>query len=129
MLRVGALLRVGPGLRRTELRGRLSCPRPLCAHVPVRGLSGTDGGSGEAPAPTPGWYGSLADSAPVHLCEDVLVSVQQLSGLPWWMSIIAATLTVRTAVTLPLAAYQLIIVSKVSPVLVPQTAALSSDLL
>ncbi|XP_024120366.1 cytochrome c oxidase assembly protein COX18, mitochondrial [Oryzias melastigma] len=111
MLRVGALLRVAPGLRRTELRGRLSCPRPLCAYVPVRGLSGTDGGSGEAP--TPGWYGSLADSAPVHLCEDVLVSVQQLSGLPWWMSIIAATLTVRTAVTLPLAAYQLIIVSKV----------------
>ncbi|RVE67608.1 hypothetical protein OJAV_G00104740 [Oryzias javanicus] len=117
MLRVRGLLRAAPGLRRTELRGRLSCPRPLCAHVPVRGLSGTDGGSGEtpvpAPAPAPGWYGSLADSAPVHLCEDLLVSVQQLSGLPWWMSIIAATLTVRTAVTLPLAAYQLLIVSKV----------------
>uniref|UniRef100_A0A3P9I9Q6 Cytochrome c oxidase assembly factor COX18 n=1 Tax=Oryzias latipes TaxID=8090 RepID=A0A3P9I9Q6_ORYLA len=117
MLRVGALLRAAPGLRRTELlRGRSSCcPRLLCcAPVPVaasRGLSGTDRSPGEAPAP--GWYGSLADSAPVHLCEDLLVSVQQLSGLPWWMSIIAATLTVRTAVTLPLAAYQLLIVCKV----------------
>uniref|UniRef100_A0A3P9LZV1 Cytochrome c oxidase assembly factor COX18 n=1 Tax=Oryzias latipes TaxID=8090 RepID=A0A3P9LZV1_ORYLA len=77
------------------------------------GLSGTDRSPGEAPAPAPGWYGSLADLPPVHLCEDLLVSVQQLSGLPWWMSIIAATLTVRTAVTLPLAAYQLLIVCKV----------------
>ncbi|KAM9740674.1 cytochrome c oxidase assembly protein COX18, mitochondrial isoform 1-T2 [Menidia menidia] len=33
--------------------------------------------------------------------------------MPWWVSIMAATLAVRTAVTLPLAAYQLLILSKV----------------
>uniref|UniRef100_A0A3B4ENH5 Mitochondrial inner membrane protein COX18-like n=1 Tax=Pundamilia nyererei TaxID=303518 RepID=A0A3B4ENH5_9CICH len=60
-----------------------------------------------------GWYSSLADSTPVHLCEQLLVSVQEASGLPWWFSICVATLSVRTLVTLPLAAYQLVVISKV----------------
>uniref|UniRef100_A0A668UW49 Membrane insertase YidC/Oxa/ALB C-terminal domain-containing protein n=1 Tax=Oreochromis aureus TaxID=47969 RepID=A0A668UW49_OREAU len=60
-----------------------------------------------------GWYSSLANSTPVHLCEQLLVSVQEASGLPWWFSICVATLSVRTLVTLPLAAYQLVVISKV----------------
>lgn len=60
-----------------------------------------------------GWYGGLADSAPVHLCEQVLVSVHEMSACPWWLSIAAATFSVRTVITLPLAAYQLLIISKV----------------
>uniref|UniRef100_A0A3B4UVZ3 Cytochrome c oxidase assembly factor COX18 n=1 Tax=Seriola dumerili TaxID=41447 RepID=A0A3B4UVZ3_SERDU len=71
----------------------------------VAGVAGAAGASG--------WYSSLADSALVHLCEHFLVSVQQVSGLPWWMSIAVATLSVRTLITLPLAAHQLVIVSKV----------------
>ncbi|GAA6215159.1 mitochondrial inner membrane protein COX18 [Lates japonicus] len=84
---------------------------------PVRTVSGVGGGAagaaGDTGAGVSDWCGGLADSAPVHLCEHFLVSVQQISGLPWWLSIVVATLSVRTLITLPLAAYQLIIVSKV----------------
>lgn len=80
----------------------------VCLHrSPARTLSG-----GPGPGAS-GWYSELADSAPVHLCEHFLVSVQQVSGLPWWLNIAVATLSVRTLITLPLAAYQLIIISKV----------------
>lgn len=77
----------------------------------VRRLSG--GGGGDDGAGAAGWYSSLSDSAPVHLCEHFLVSVQQASGLPWWLSIIVTTLSVRTLVTLPLAAYQMVVIAKV----------------
>ncbi|KAK2848690.1 hypothetical protein Q5P01_008524 [Channa striata] len=124
MLSVGGLLR--PGLLQLSVRGlcssvihrklpapALTCPALESAAVfvqrsPVRTLSGGPG----APVDS-GWYSSLADSAPVHLCEHFLVSAQQLSGLPWWLSIAITTLSVRTFITLPLAAYQLVIISKV----------------
>ncbi|KAF7664320.1 hypothetical protein LDENG_00179670 [Lucifuga dentata] len=60
-----------------------------------------------------GWYDSVADSAPVHLAEQFLVSLQQASSLPWWASIMVGTLAIRTVITLPLAAYQMIIIGKV----------------
>lgn len=63
---------------------------------------------------TPGWYNSLAESGPVHLCEQYLTGVQQLTGLPWWLSIVISTVMVRTLITLPLATYQLVIIAKVS---------------
>ncbi|XP_072251187.1 cytochrome c oxidase assembly protein COX18, mitochondrial [Leuresthes tenuis] len=119
MFRVGGLVRSavlqhpaglwcsGVTLRRSPV---FTCA-PLAA---VRTASGdTSASAGDAAATAGGWYGSLADSTPVHLCENFLVSVQQVSGLPWWLSILAATLTVRTVITLPLAAYQLIVISKV----------------
>lgn len=85
---------------------------PLGVGTPsgVRRFSGgvRDDGVGAA-----SWYSILSDSAPVHLCEHFLVSVQQVSGLPWWLSIIMATLSVRTVITLPLAAYQMVILAKV----------------
>uniref|UniRef100_UPI0037E993D7 cytochrome c oxidase assembly protein COX18, mitochondrial n=1 Tax=Semicossyphus pulcher TaxID=241346 RepID=UPI0037E993D7 len=59
------------------------------------------------------WYSGLSDSVPVHLFEHFLVSMQQVSGLPWWLSIVVATLSVRTLITLPLAAYQMVIIAKV----------------
>lgn len=75
----------------------------------IRRLSGgADGGAG------PGWYGCLSNAAPVHLCEEFLVNLQQVSGLPWWLSIVVSTMTVRTLITLPLAAYQMVIIAKVS---------------
>jgi len=61
-----------------------------------------------------GWSGGLSASAPVHLCEHFLVSVQQVSGLPWWLSIVVATLAVRTLITLPLATYQMVVIARVS---------------
>nr|XP_033789171.1 cytochrome c oxidase assembly protein COX18, mitochondrial [Geotrypetes seraphini] len=61
----------------------------------------------------PGWYESIADSAPIHLAENLLTSLQDASGLPWWANIICATVALRTAITLPLAVYQMYIVAKV----------------
>lgn len=72
----------------------------------ARSLSGSSAGGG--------WYDSLAESGPVRLCEQCVMGVQQLTGFPWWLSIIASTVMVRTLITLPLAAYQLVIIAKVS---------------
>ncbi|KAM4709852.1 cytochrome c oxidase assembly protein COX18, mitochondrial [Discoglossus pictus] len=60
-----------------------------------------------------GWYDSLADSAPVHLAENMLLTLQETSGLPWWANIVCATVALRTAVTLPLSVYQMYIIAKV----------------
>lgn len=61
----------------------------------------------------PGWYESIAESTPVCLTEQLLVSTQQITGLPWWASIICTTLALRTAITLPLGIYQMIIIAKI----------------
>ncbi|XP_041845526.1 cytochrome c oxidase assembly protein COX18, mitochondrial [Melanotaenia boesemani] len=112
MLRVGALVKTSvlqlPArelVRRSVLPGLSSVPSSAVRTVSNSSAGDAAGGGW--------WYSSLSDSAPVHLCEYFLVSVQQVSGLPWWLSIMAATVTVRTVITLPLAAYQMIIISKV----------------
>lgn len=64
----------------------------------------------------PDWYQSIADSAPVHWTEQLLISVHQTTGLPWWASILGTTLALRTVVTLPLGAYQMLIISKVEAI-------------
>lgn len=61
-----------------------------------------------------GWYESVADSTPVHFTEQLLISSQQTTALPWWAGIICTTLALRTVITLPLAVYQAIIIAKVS---------------
>lgn len=67
--------------------------------------SSPDGGTG--------WYESVANSTPVHLTEQLLVSAQEMTGLPWWASIACTTLALRTVITLPLGAYQMAIIAKV----------------
>ncbi|XP_029282756.1 cytochrome c oxidase assembly protein COX18, mitochondrial [Cottoperca gobio] len=89
---------------------RVGRPSEIGTLLGVRKLSG---GGRFDDAGAVGWYSGLSDSAPVHLCEHFLVSVQQASGLPWWLSIVVATLSVRTLITLPLAAYQIVIIAKV----------------
>ncbi|XP_069061731.1 cytochrome c oxidase assembly protein COX18, mitochondrial [Pleurodeles waltl] len=66
-----------------------------------------------APGGLLGWYESLADTAPVHLAETLLLALQEASGLPWWANIIGATVLLRTGVTLPLAVYQMHVIAKV----------------
>lgn len=61
-----------------------------------------------------GWSAGLWDAPPVHLCEDFLVGLQQASGFPWWLNIVVSTVLVRTVVTLPLAAYQMVVLARVS---------------
>lgn len=92
-----------PGLTWSATESAAVC----CHRSPARTLSG---GTGHGVS---GWYSDLVDSAPVHLCEHFLVNMQQVSGSPWWLSIAVATLSIRTLITLPLAAYQLVIISKV----------------
>lgn len=70
--------------------------------------------SGNGASASSGWYNSLAESGPVHLCEQYLMGVQQVTGSPWWLSIIMSTVMVRTLITLPLATYQVVIIAKVS---------------
>ncbi|XP_072261449.1 cytochrome c oxidase assembly protein COX18, mitochondrial [Pyxicephalus adspersus] len=60
-----------------------------------------------------GVYAKMADSAPVHLAENVLISLQEVTGIPWWANILCATVILRTAVTLPLSIYQMYILAKV----------------
>lgn len=67
-----------------------------------------------ASSDTSGWYNSLAELGPVRLCEQYLMGVQQLTEFPWWLSIAISTVMVRTLITLPLAAYQMVIIAKVS---------------
>ncbi|XP_067851667.1 cytochrome c oxidase assembly protein COX18, mitochondrial isoform X1 [Heptranchias perlo] len=78
-------------------------------------------------APHPGWYESFADSVPVHLTQDLLTNVQQVTGLPWWASIICTTVALRASVTLPLAVYQMYIIAKVEN-LQPEIAELAKRL-
>lgn len=49
----------------------------------------------------------------VHVAEQFLVGFQELSGASWWLSIATATLTIRSTVTLPLAAYQTVVLHRV----------------
>lgn len=111
MLSVGGFRVLQLPLRRVYSAAFIRKSTPLaqpCGHrLSVRSASS---GDGDAVA---GWYSSVAHSAPVHLSEDFLVHLQQVSGLPWWLSIVVSTMFVRTLVTLPLAAYQMVIISKV----------------
>ncbi|MEE6460435.1 hypothetical protein FKM82_000968 [Ascaphus truei] len=43
----------------------------------------------------------------------MLITLQETSGMPWWANIVCATITLRTAVTLPLSVYQLYILARV----------------
>lgn len=85
--------------------------------VPARHASsssgGGGGGGGDGDAGSPGWYGAIADSNPVHLTEQLLISSHAATGLPWWATIMCTTLALRTVVTLPLGAYQMVIIGKV----------------
>lgn len=111
MLVVSGLVRSRVLRLRGPAAGLFRWTGPAAAPAPeprARSVSGVGGDSGAG-----GLYNSLSHSGPVHLCEHFLVGVQQVSGLPWWLSVVMATVSVRTFITLPLAAYQLVIVSKV----------------
>ncbi|XP_010864809.1 cytochrome c oxidase assembly protein COX18, mitochondrial [Esox lucius] len=74
-----------------------------------------------------GWYEGVADSIPVHVTEQLLTWVNQATGLPWWATIVCTTFALRTAITLPLGAYQAVVVAKVEG-LQPEIAELAKRL-
>ncbi|CAG9864458.1 unnamed protein product [Phyllotreta striolata] len=59
-----------------------------------------------------GIFKSISESTPVEYCQNVLVTVHDYSGLPWWATIICTTVLARGFVTLPLAIYQNYILAK-----------------
>ncbi|KAM3937528.1 cytochrome c oxidase assembly protein COX18, mitochondrial [Leptodactylus fuscus] len=74
-----------------------------------------------------GVFAKMADSAPVHLAEKILIAIQEVTGLPWWLNIMCTTIALRTAVTLPLSVYQLHILGKVEK-LQPEIQSLAKEL-
>lgn len=53
-----------------------------------------------------GFWQSLSQSTPVAYMQHGLMDLHDLTGLPWWATIILSTVGLRTLVTLPLAVYQ-----------------------
>ncbi|XP_060748098.1 cytochrome c oxidase assembly protein COX18, mitochondrial [Tachysurus vachellii] len=91
--------------RSLSSRSVLSVPSLYLQPCSTRRVSQAGSGSG--------WYASVADSAPVHFTEQLLISSQQMTALPWWAGIICTTVALRTVITLPLAVYQATIIAKI----------------
>lgn len=49
---------------------------------------------------------SISNSTPVHYFQQGLIQVHDITGLPWWATVIISTIFLRTVVTLPFAIYQ-----------------------
>ncbi|XP_051820280.1 cytochrome c oxidase assembly protein COX18, mitochondrial isoform X1 [Antechinus flavipes] len=99
------------------LLGSKGCPpgrsETLGSPNPVVPMAVCAYGATAGPIGAGGWYETLASSAPAHWAEAVLVGAQNATGLPWWASIVVTTAALRSAITLPLAAYQHYILAKV----------------
>jgi membrane protein insertase Oxa1/YidC/SpoIIIJ len=48
----------------------------------------------------------LSESTPVGYTQEFLLFMHNSTGLPWWTTVIVATVFLRTVVTFPLAVYQ-----------------------
>lgn len=53
-----------------------------------------------------GFWQTLSQSAPVAYVQQGMINLHDLTGLPWWATVILTTVGLRTLVTLPLAVYQ-----------------------
>lgn len=54
----------------------------------------------------PSWFMALSNSTPVAYAQQFVISCHEITGTPWWASIILSAVVLRLAVTLPLTAYQ-----------------------
>ncbi len=94
----GSLAKLRPHIRNVSqgfsyLDSRIHSIQPLCCRSPLlAGHASITLTVGLQPRRTittdrPSWYESVADSTPVYLTEQLLNSAQQMTGLPWWASI------------------------------------------
>ncbi|XP_068085088.1 cytochrome c oxidase assembly protein COX18, mitochondrial isoform X2 [Anabrus simplex] len=74
------------------------------------------------PIQAEGVYKLFSESAPVLKTQELLLHFHDISGLPWWATIIVSTVVLRTVVTLPLAIYQYYILAKVENLTVEMSA-------
>lgn len=58
-------------------------------------------------------YASISNSVPVNFIQDGLLQFHDLTGMPWWATIVTSTILIRTCMTLPLSVYQNYILAKV----------------
>lgn len=73
---------------------------------------------------------TFADTSLVQGTEHFLISTQELTGLPWWTTIVLCTVTLRTVITFPLFVWQAQKMAKyqmVAPVLKVITERLSKE--
>lgn len=56
---------------------------------------------------------TISQSTPVNYFQHSLIQLHDITGLPWWATIILSTIVLRTIVTMPLAIYQYKITAKV----------------
>lgn len=60
-----------------------------------------------------GVYTSISNSTPVHFIQDGLLYYHDVTGLPWWATVVTSTILIRTLMTLPLTVYSNYILAKV----------------
>lgn len=56
---------------------------------------------------------SISQSQPVNFLQDATIQLHDISGMPWWSTIIVSTVLLRGFITFPLALYQNKIFAKV----------------
>lgn len=54
----------------------------------------------------PSWFVTLSNSTPVSYAQQFVISFHEITGTPWWATIMLSAVTLRLVITLPLAAYQ-----------------------
>lgn len=72
----------------------------LCLRLPNRNVSSLSS------VTLPSWFIALSNSTPVAYAQQFVISFHEVTGTPWWLSIILSAVTLRLVVTLPLTVYQ-----------------------
>lgn len=54
----------------------------------------------------PSWFVALSNSTPVAYAQQFVISFHEVTGTPWWASIVLSAVALRLVVTLPLTVYQ-----------------------
>ncbi|CAG0921588.1 unnamed protein product [Notodromas monacha] len=74
-----------------------------------------------------GVFRSLSESTLVTECQSALIGLHQVTGLPWWATIVVSTLAIRMVATFPLKVYQTRVLARYEN-LGPEIQSLSEEL-
>lgn len=69
-------------------------------HLPNRSVSSVSS------VEFPSWFMALSNSTPVAYAQQFIISFHEMTGTPWWASIMLSAVALRLVVTLPLTVYQ-----------------------
>lgn len=65
---------------------------------------------------TQNFWSSVSASAPVTSMQEAITQLHDVSGLPWWSTLIVSTVLLRGVITFPLSIYQAKILAKVEQI-------------